>query len=212
MHPRFLQVHPSTYRRLLRLRKEAESENQYRVAKRIHAVLLNSDGQTSGRIADILKSPRSKVSEWLLNYEDHGFDGLLEGHRSGRPGRLSQEQRIALDDIIESGPVAYGLDCGIWTSPMIARVIEEEFDISYHPGHVRKLLDQMGFSVQRPKRLLARADPDKQRRWKRWTYPNIKKKPKEKAELSSSQTRRASGRTRHSMRPGRASVANHSSR
>ena len=41
---------------------------------------------------------------------------------------------------------------------MISWVIEEEFGIEYHPGHVRKILHEIGFSVQRPKRVLARAD------------------------------------------------------
>ncbi len=35
---------------------------------------------------------------------------------------------------------------------MIAWVIEEEFGVQYHPGHVRKLLHGWGFSVQRPRR------------------------------------------------------------
>ena len=61
---------------------------------------------------------------------------------------------------------------------MIAWVIEEEFSVHYHPGHVRKLLDEMGFSVQRPKRVLARADPAQQDRWHRRIYPNIKEKLK----------------------------------
>jgi transposase len=58
---------------------------------------------------------------------------------------------------------------------MIARVIREEFAVSYHPGHVRKLLTQLGFSVQRPKRELAKADPVLQDRWRRYTYPRLKK-------------------------------------
>jgi len=102
----------------------------------------------------------------------------LEGYRSGRPGRLTEAQRCRLGDILDSGPVAYGLDTGIWTSPMIAWVIEEEFGTVYHPGHVRKLLHGLGFSVQRPRRLLARADASEQDRWRRHTYPNLKKKPK----------------------------------
>lgn len=208
MLPRLLHLHPQTYGRLMRLRREAERDGAYRVATRLHAVLLNADGQTSGHIAELLKAPRSKVSEWLSNYEEHGIEGLLEGYRSGRPPRLTEAQRVALDDIIESGPVAYGLDIGIWTSPMIARIIEEEFGISYHPGHVRKLLDKMGFSVQRPRRLLARADPKAQERWRRRTYPGIKKKPRAKAELSSSPTKRVSARTRRSTRHGRGSAAN----
>jgi winged helix-turn-helix protein len=41
---------------------------------------------------------------------------------------------------------------------IVASVIEEEFGVQYHPGHVRKLLQGWGFSVQRPRRVLARAD------------------------------------------------------
>jgi transposase len=60
---------------------------------------------------------------------------------------------------------------------MIAWVIEEEFGVQYHPGHVRKLLHAWGFSVQRPRRILARADVAAQDRWRRRIYPNLKKKP-----------------------------------
>ena len=76
---------------------------------------------------------------------------------------------------MDSGPIAYGFNSGVWTCPMVARVIEEEFSLSYHPAHVSKILHRMGFSVQRPRKELARADPDKQSRWVRYTYPNIKK-------------------------------------
>jgi transposase len=61
---------------------------------------------------------------------------------------------------------------------MIAWLIEQEFGVRYHPGHVRKLLAGLGFSVQRPRRVLARADPEAQQIWRRRTYPNLKKKPK----------------------------------
>ena len=180
MRPRVIRLHPKTYCKLLRLRKEAESDGAYRVARRLHAVLLNSEKHTSGEVAQVLKAPRSKVSEWLSNYEGYGVEGLLEGYRCGRPPRLEEQQRTALEDIVESGPVAYGFDCGVWTSSMIARVIQEEFGIAYHPGHVRKLLHLMGFSVQRPRRILARANAAEQDRWHRRTFPNLKKKPREK--------------------------------
>ena len=178
MLARLLRLHPSTYKRLVRLGKEAERDGAYRVAKRLQAVVLNSEGQTSGELARILKAPRSKVSEWLQRYQTDGVDGLLEGYRSGRPSELTEKQRQQLGDILDSGPVAYGLDNGIWTSPMIAWLIEEEFGVQYHPGHVRKLLHAWGYSVQRPRRILARADAVAQDRWRRRIYPNLKKKPK----------------------------------
>jgi transposase len=173
MLPRVLRLHPSTYQRLVRLSKEAERDGAYRVAKRLQAVLLNSQGRTSGELAKVLRAPRSKVSEWLARYQAHGVEGLLEGQRSGRPAALTPRQREHLGDILDSGPVAYGLDAGVWTSPMIAWVMQEEFEVQYHPGQVRKILHDMGSSVQRPKRVLARADRAQQDRWHRRTYPNL---------------------------------------
>ena len=180
MNPRFLHLHYKTVEKLRRLKKEAEQDGAYRVAKRIHAILLNNDGKTSGEIAGILDAPLSRVSQWLRDYEERGYEALLEGYRSGRNSKLTEQQKNMLGDIIDSGPVAYGFLSGVWTSPMISRIIEEEFDVSYQPGHVRKLLYQMDFSIQRPRRELAKADKEKQDKWHRYTYPVSKKKAEEK--------------------------------
>ena len=45
MLARLLQLHPKTYGRLVRLSKEAERDGAYRVAKRLQAVVLNSEGR-----------------------------------------------------------------------------------------------------------------------------------------------------------------------
>jgi transposase len=177
MRARILQLARHTLNKLLAWKKEAESDGAYRVARRVHALLLNHDGYSSGQISRLLKAPRSRVSEWLRLYEAHGAEALLEGQRSGRPAALTDAQRQQLADILDSGPRAYGFLSAVWSSPMIARVIEEEFGVAYHPGHVRKLLDRWGYSVQRPRRHLAQADLRQQNRWRRYTYPNLKKKP-----------------------------------
>ena len=139
MVPRLLRLHPSTYQRLARLSKEAERDGAYRVAKRLRAVVLNSEGHTSGELAEILQAPRSKVSEWLQRYQSDGVEGLLEGYRSGRPSELTEKQQQELGDILDSGPVAYGLNSGIWTSPMIAWVIEEEFGVQFTIEEIERL-------------------------------------------------------------------------
>jgi winged helix-turn-helix protein len=145
-------LHPSAYQGLVRLNKEAERDGAYRVAKRLRSVVLDSEGRTSGALAEILQAPRSKA------------------HRSGCGDIRPMKSRIwwkAIDRAASGAAtvrrssrqrsVAYGLDSGIWTSPMIAWVIEEEFGVQYHPGHLRKLLHGWRFSMQRPRRQLARA-------------------------------------------------------
>src|SRR5260370_38582924 len=108
---------------------------------------MNSDGHTSGELAEILQAPRSKVSEWLQRYQTDGIDGLLEGVRSGRPAELTEKQQQQLGDILDSGPAAYGLDSAIWTSPMIGWVIEEEVGGQYLPRPVRQVHHGLWFSV-----------------------------------------------------------------
>jgi len=175
MRARYVRLSSRKAQELSALKKEAEKDRAFRVAKRIHAVLLNGQRHSSGEIATLLQAPRSKVSLWLAQYEECGWESLLEGHRSGRPRELNAQERQDLCAILDSGPVAYGFVSGVWTSPMIARVIQEEYEVSYHPGHVRKLLQELGFSVQRPRKGLAKADPVEQDRWQRYTYPRLKK-------------------------------------
>jgi transposase len=139
------------------------------------------------------------------------MEGILEGHRAGRPPIISERQRQQLTDILESGPVAYGFSSGVWTCPMIARVIEDEFSLSYHPAHVSRILHSLEFSVQRPQKILARADKALQSKWIRYRYPNLKKKPKAKRQPSSSKTKPASARTPRSTRPGRVGARSHKS-
>ena len=177
MQPIFARGNARTLQRLKVLRRVAQSDQAPRVALRREAVMLSVQGQTSGQIARGLQVDRTRVHAWIGSWNEHGDEGLLEGHRSGRPAELSAAQREELADILDSGPVAHGLNTGVWTSPLIAQIIQDEFAVSYHPGHVRHLLQRLNFSVQRPKTRLVQADPKKQNRWIRYTHPNPKKTP-----------------------------------
>ena len=187
---------------LVKLSKQAMREGAYRVATRLHAVALNMEGKNAPDIAELLKVHRTKVCQWFHRWEEDGIKGMLEGHRPGRPERLSKEQRQTLTDILDSGPVAYGFNSGVWTCPMVCRIIEDEFSIDYHSAHISKILHELDFSVQRPKKILARADKALQSRWTRHKYPDIKKKPKAKKLQSFSKTRPASDKTPRFARHG----------
>lgn len=211
---RAVQLHGTVKKiqQLVRLSKQALRDGAYRVANRLHAVALNMEGRRAPEIADVLKVHRSNVCVWLQRWQEEGIEGILEGHRPGRPSTLSERQRQELADIVESGPVAYGFSSGVWTCPMIVRVIEDEFSLSFHPAHVSRILHGLDFSVQRPQKVLARADKALQSKWIRYRYPNLKKKPKAKRPPSSSKTKPASARTPRSTRPGRVEALSHKSR
>ena len=180
MRPTFAHGRKAAIVKLLKLRQQAQRDKEPRMLLRIQGLLMSLDGHTTGEIADHLKVHRSTVPLWIDQWNRYGKEGLLEGHRSGRPTALSQEDQERLCNLLDSGPVAYGLETGIWTSPLVRQVIEEEFGQRYHAGHVRKLLRQLGYSVQRPTTRLVQADVQQHRKWVRYTYPNLKKTPKPK--------------------------------
>ena len=119
MRPAFAQGKTAAISKLLELRRQAQKDKEPRVVLRIQGILMSLAGHTTGEIADHLKVHRSTVPLWIDQWNQYGKEGLLEGHRSGRPSGLSRENRERLCDILDSGPVAYGLETGIWTSPLV---------------------------------------------------------------------------------------------
>ena len=145
--------------------------------RRGRAVQLYVAGKRVVEIHTLLNVVRGTVNQWLRWYETMGVHGLETWKQPGAAPRLSEEQRAELVRIIETGPVAAGFSSGLWNGPMIGRLIRERFDVTYHNHHIPRLLHQLGFSVQRPRKRLARADAAAQATWMRETFPDIKKKP-----------------------------------
>ena len=126
MQPLFARGNQRTQRNLLRWQRQAQTDQAPRVVLRLQAIRLSLQGHTAPDIAKLLGTERTSVYDWICAWNEHQLEGLKEGHRSGRPARLNAPQRERIFDIIESGPIAYGFTTGIWTSPLVQHVIEEE--------------------------------------------------------------------------------------
>lgn len=80
-----------TVKQLIELRRQAQKDKAPRVVLRIQGILLSLDGCSTGEIAQRLKIHRSTVPTWIEHWNQHGLEGLWEGHRSGRPSGLQAE-------------------------------------------------------------------------------------------------------------------------
>lgn len=162
-------------RRLQRLLEEAERGKDLGTWRRAKAVLDYIAGKSVIALSRELRVTRSSINRWLIWFQARGTDGLRSRTPTGAPPRLTNEQYEQLISLIEGGPVAAGFSTGIWTGPMIAELIRLRFGVSYHNHHIPRLLHKLGFSVQRPRRRLARADQQRQAVWLKKTFPAIKK-------------------------------------
>lgn len=199
---------PSGRRNLRRFIRAAEKRGDLGQWRRGRAVLGYIEGRSVIELAAEAGVTRGSVNRWLQWYEAMGVRGLVTGKAPGPTPKLSEEHQDELGAWIEAGPQAAGFTSGVWTGPMLADFIEKRFGVRYHNHHVPRLLHKLGFSVQRPRKRLARADAQAQARWLRETLPAIKKKRRPAGASSCSETKRASGLTARSIEPGPASGTN----
>jgi transposase len=162
--------------KLSALHAEAENAGDLKTWRRTQAVIGYLDGKKATALAEELRVVRGAVYKWLRWYEVLGAEGLRVRKSPGAPPRLSNAQKEELAEIIEAGPQSVGLTSGLWTGPMVGDVIFERYGVRYHHQHIPRLLHQLGFSVQRPRKRLARADAEAQAVWLRERLPAIKKK------------------------------------
>lgn len=145
--------------------------------RRGRAVLGYIEGRRVIDLAAELDVTRGSVNRWLQWYEAMGIEGLRTAKAPGPARKLTEAQRAELTELVEAGPLAAGYPSGVWTGPMIGDLIELRFGVRYHKHNVPRLLHELGFSVQRPRKRLARADVAAQATWFRKTFRTIKKKP-----------------------------------
>jgi transposase len=157
--------------------------------RRFAAMRLLDKGLNQSEVARRVQVVRQTVARWLRQYRRSGPVALKQAGRAGRKPRLSVSDRERLVKLLLRGPEALGYETPLWTCPRVAHLIEDEFDIRYHEGHVWKLLVSLGWSPQRPTGRARERNEEAIREWQKKQWPAIKKKPAKKAAPSSSSTR-----------------------
>jgi transposase len=143
--------------------------------RRLRAAALFEDGSSQAEVAADLAVSRQSVSRWYRDWRKSGEGGLKAAGRAGRLARLSVTQRSELEKALVAGPRAAGYSTELWTLPRVAKLIRQLCMVSYHPGHVWRVLRKLGWSCQRPATRAKERDEEAIRQWRRLTWPRIKK-------------------------------------
>src|SRR5262245_24829833 len=118
--------------------------------RRFQALRLKQQGWSQRDIAEALGVCEETVSRWLARSRQDGPEALLHRAAPGRPPQLSDGQKRLIPEFLWHGPEAYGFSGQVWTRARIASVIEEEFGVRYHPGHVGRVLQELHWTPQVP--------------------------------------------------------------
>ncbi len=157
--------------------------------RRLKGGKLLARGVSKSEVARQLGVARQTVASWERRMAEDGRAGLKRGEL-GRPRQLDTEQERELGKTLMEGALTAGYPTELWTLPRIGKLISKRFGVEYSTGHLWHLLRRMGFSCQKPEKRAIQRNEAEIARWKRHTWPALKKKPGEKVVSSSSSTNR----------------------
>lgn len=86
------------------LRKLAKAEDDGRVSRRLLAIANALDGMDRKAAAEAAGMDRQTLRDWVIQYNEHGIDGLLDCWGRGRPPRLDPDEQAELYAIVLAGP------------------------------------------------------------------------------------------------------------
>ncbi|MEW6003536.1 MAG: winged helix-turn-helix domain-containing protein [Nitrospirota bacterium] len=143
--------------------------------RRISAIKLYKKGRSQYWIAKHLKVSFEAVSNWVEFYKKRGVNGLKTLGKPGPKPRLNDSEKKKIKQAILKGPKSQGFATDLWTLDRIASLIKKLAKVSYHPGHVWKILMELGFTCQKPQIKTQERDEEKIKRWKQQVWPRLKR-------------------------------------
>ena len=177
------------------LRAEAGCSKSPAVVRRLLALAQVLDGVDRETAARTSGMDRQTLRDWVHRYNSDGLAGLANRKGKGRPPKLSAEQKLAFEQIVEAGP-DLAIDKVVrWRCADLKQVLEERFKVAVHERTVGKYLDMLGYRRLSVRPQHPESDPEAQEAFKKISRssspPASRTRPNPSRSKSGSRTRPA---------------------
>jgi transposase len=128
-----------------RVRRAAHESGDVRQVRRLLALASIYDGASRTQAAAIGGVTLQIVRDWVLRFNAHGPEGLIDRKAPGQPSRLKGKHRAALVAIIESGPIPAVHGVVRWRIIDLCQWVWEEFKVSVSRQTMSRELRALGY-------------------------------------------------------------------
>lgn len=144
-----------------------KKEKSPKLKERYHALFLMHDFMNCTTVGELVQRSRRTIQEWVKLFNREGLEGLVPDTPPGRPSRLTEEQEDHLRIDVSKKPRELGYEFSNWEGKSVSHHIKKIFNVEIGPRQAQRLLRKLGFSLQRPKFMFPKADPEAQLQFKR---------------------------------------------
>lgn len=129
-------------------KKVVKANSDTVLAHRATIVNLVVSGMPATAIAENADVDARTIQKWVEKADSEGFDALRPQPKSGRPHKLSSEQKVKIKASISEDPSKHAFDT--WGGVTWSKYIEQTYDVKISIRSCQRLFKELGFSLIRP--------------------------------------------------------------
>jgi len=150
-----------------RIREYFSSNIDARFAHRLDLIILLCNGHSVTEVSKLYGVNRGTIRRWVCRLNEEGIEGLIERPRAGRPSGLSKEQFVELRGDLKKSPLYIGYKQGRWDGKLLSHHLKEKYGVLLKVRRCQMLFHELGFSLQRPRKMPKGGDPVKREAFKK---------------------------------------------
>ncbi len=127
------------------LRALAKGTEHVGQSRRLLTLALIYDGSSRTAAARSAGVGLQTLRDWVLRFNSRGPEGRIGGKAPGNQPKLNADQRLALAEKVEAGPISAIDGVVRWRLVDLAAWLHEEFGVSMHETTLGRTLRALGY-------------------------------------------------------------------
>ena len=137
------------------------SDAKYR--HKVEMINLVLSGLTPSYLSTYCGDSKRTITLWVKIADEQGFEALKTRKPTGRPSKLTKEQKAEIRAILEEdNPKKYGHN--VWDGPSLSAYIEKTYAVKLSVRQCQRLFHSLGFSLVRPQTFPSKGEQNEQER------------------------------------------------
>ncbi len=132
-----------------RLKKVVQFNKDGNYRRRAKAILLLNEGYSRKQVSQLLSASRTSIRKWVQRFEQSAESALVPENRGRTPYSINEAICTRLLELVQKQPKEFGWFNSRWTSELLTRQVNEEFQTCIHSSTVRRLLPKLGIKWKR---------------------------------------------------------------
>lgn len=149
------------------IQEEIQRSEESRYDHKLHGVLLVANGYDSYQVAEMFGQNPTTIQRWVKKFNAFGFSGLKDGERTGRPSLLSDKQWQQLGEDLRKLPEVFNYPQGFWDGKLMSLHLKKKYKVEIGVRQCQRIFNQLGFRQRKPRPVIANADPEAQKGFKK---------------------------------------------